>query len=151
MNVRYLACAIAIVAAVAPRAWSGESAADVRSLRPVPIEATTKAEPVRNLPDRAPYTRDFVQQPPLIPHKVDGYTITANFNKCMDCHSWSRARQSGATKVSLTHFRDRDGRELSNVSPRRYFCMQCHVPQMDAAPLVKNTFEPVEPLLQSGK
>ena len=39
-----------------------------------------------------------------------------------------------------------DGKTLSDVSPRRYFCLQCHVTQADAAPLVENTFEPVESL-----
>ena len=28
------------------------------------------------------------------------------------------------------------------MSPRRYFCNQCHVPQSDAKPLVGNTFKP---------
>ena len=91
---------------------------------------------------RAALPRDFVQQPPLIPHTIRGYMVTMNFNKCMDCHAWSRARETGATKVSLTHFRDRDGKELPNVAPRRYFCMQCHVPQTEAKPLVDNTFRP---------
>ena len=31
----------------------------------------------------------------------------------------------------------------ANVSARRYFCTQCHVPQADAQPLVENTFKPV--------
>jgi cytochrome c-type protein NapB len=52
------------------------------------------------MPDQAPIERDFVQQPPLIPHKVEGYEVTINFNKCMDCHAWSRYKESGATKVS---------------------------------------------------
>ncbi len=95
----------------------------------------------RPIPDQAPIERDYVQQPPLIPHKVEGYEVTINFNKCMDCHAWSRYKETGATKVSLTHFKDRDGGELSNISPRRYFCMQCHVPQTDAKPLVANTFQ----------
>lgn len=94
--------------------------------------------------DRAPIQRDYVQQPPLIPHTVQGYTITKNFNKCMDCHAWNRYKETGATKVSLTHFKTRDGQELSNISPRRYFCMQCHVPQTDAKPLVPNTFKPAD-------
>ena len=91
--------------------------------------------------DTKPYDRDFVQQPPLIPHTISGYAITRNFNKCMDCHAYSRARDSGATKVSVTHFRTREGEELDNISPRRYFCTQCHVPQTDAKPLVDNTFQ----------
>jgi cytochrome c-type protein NapB len=85
--------------------------------------------------------RDFVQQPPLIPHGTAGYQITKNFNKCMDCHAWQKAQASGATKVSVTHFRAREGQELDNVSPRRYFCTQCHVAQTDAKPLVENTFQ----------
>lgn len=91
--------------------------------------------------DHGPADRDFVQQPPLIPHTVQGYQITKNFNKCMDCHAWQKTKTSGATKVSVTHFRNREGQELDNVSPRRYFCTQCHVPQTDAKPLVDNTFQ----------
>jgi cytochrome c-type protein NapB len=85
--------------------------------------------------------RDFVQQPPLIPHTTTGYQITRNFNKCMDCHAWQKTQASGATKVSVTHFRTREGMELDNISPRRYFCTQCHVAQTDAKPLVENTFQ----------
>lgn len=85
--------------------------------------------------------RDFVQQPPLIPHNTANYQITKNYNKCMDCHSFQKSKDSGATKVSVTHFRNRDGQELDNISPRRYFCTQCHVPQTDAKPLVGNTFQ----------
>ena len=91
--------------------------------------------------DRAPLDRDFVQQPPLIPHTTAGYQITKNYNKCMDCHAWQKTKASGATKVSVTHFRTREGQELDNISPRRYFCTQCHVPQTDAKPLVDNTFQ----------
>jgi cytochrome c-type protein NapB len=85
--------------------------------------------------------RDFVQMPPLIPHTISGYQITKNFNKCMDCHAWQKTKESGATKISVTHFKTREGVELDSVSPRRYFCTQCHVPQSDAKPLVPNTYE----------
>lgn len=91
--------------------------------------------------DHGPADRDFVQQPPLVPHTIQGYQITANYNKCMDCHAWQKTKASGATKVSVTHFRTREGQELDNISPRRYFCTQCHVPQTDAKPLVDNTFQ----------
>ena len=43
---------------------------------------------------------------------------------------------------------DRDNNVLADVSPRRYFCTQCHVPQADAKPLVGNSFVDVEQLLQ---
>lgn len=91
--------------------------------------------------DHAVSDRDFVQQPPMIPHTTQGYQITKNFNKCMDCHAWQKTKESKATKVSVTHFRTREGQELDNISPRRYFCTQCHVPQTDAKPLVNNTFQ----------
>jgi cytochrome c-type protein NapB len=114
----------------------------VQSLRGADVSAPERtSENYRVRPDGPPIARDYVQQPPVIPHKVEGYEVSMNFNKCMDCHSWSRYQEFKATKVSLTHFKDRDGGELSNISPRRYFCLQCHVPQTDAKPLVENTFK----------
>ena len=48
-------------------------------------------------------------------------------------------RESQAPMVSITHFMDRDGQFLASVSPRRYFCTQCHVPQHDVKPPVATT------------
>ncbi len=93
--------------------------------------------------DEEPIARDYVQQPPLIPHKIKNYRINLKSNKCMSCHSWSNYREAGATKISQTHFESRDKNVLANVSARRYFCTQCHVPQVNAQPLVANKFEPV--------
>ena len=106
----------------------------------IDLKQSIGVAPARQERDRAPYDRDFVQQPPLVPHTINNYQITKNFNKCMDCHAFSKAKASGATRVSVTHFRTREGQELDNISPRRYFCTQCHVPQTDARPLVDNTF-----------
>ena len=136
-----------MLAIVQPRRSCGRRRAN-RQLRGRDVSAD-EVEPGRySVEKRRPADRPatIVQQPPLIPHKVDSYKITTNFNKCMDCHSWTRYREAGATKVSLTHFKDRDGKELSNISPRRYFCKQCHVPQTDAKPLVENTFKRAEGL-----
>ena len=99
--------------------------------------------------DKEPIARDYVQQPPLIPHKITNYRINLKSNKCMSCHSWSNYREANATKISQTHFESRDKHVLANVSARRYFCTQCHVPQVGAKPLVENAFEPVEAI--SGK
>ena len=107
----------------------------------IPINQDTAVGQFKQERDHKPSGRDFVQQPPLIPHTTQGYQITTNFNKCMDCHAWQKTQASRATKVSLTHFRNREGQELDNISPRRYFCTQCHVPQTDANPLVENTFQ----------
>ncbi len=86
-------------------------------------------------------SRQFVQQPPIIPHKIENYKITTKANKCLGCHSWGKAAETGATKISLTHYTDRDGKELSNVSARRYFCTQCHVPQKNAKEIVGNSYK----------
>lgn len=120
-------------------------AEEVKSLRgSTDIEAPSNAVEIKkNINDKGPITRDYVQQPPLIPHKIKGYKINLKFNKCLTCHSWANYKKSGATKVSLTHFSGRDGEARSNVSPRRYFCTQCHVPQADVKPLVENSFKSV--------
>lgn len=140
-----LCAALTAVGADAPAGEANPTT--VQSLRGRDVEAPD-ADPgnYRQERDRPPIPREYVQQPPLIPHVTEGYQITANFNKCMDCHSWTRYKETGATKVSLTHFKNREGQELSNISPRRYFCTQCHVPQTDARPLVGNSFKKAEGL-----
>jgi nitrate reductase (cytochrome), electron transfer subunit len=84
--------------------------------------------------------RNYPMQPPLIPHQIDNYQVDLRFNKCMDCHSRQRVSESGAPMVSITHFQDRDGNMLGEISARRYFCTGCHVVQTDAKLAVKNTF-----------
>ncbi|GAB0058501.1 Nitrate reductase (cytochrome), electron transfer subunit [Candidatus Magnetaquicoccaceae bacterium FCR-1] len=138
---------------VAVGAWSGVAMAqeggEVRSLRgAVPLEGADQApEMARWMPDSHGLPRNYLQQPPLIPHHIEGYKIDLRQNKCMTCHSWSKAKETHATKISLTHFRNRFGTELSDVSPQRYFCTQCHVPQKDAKPLVDNSFKPVDSVM----
>lgn len=141
-----IACTAAtVLLLVAPAAGAADPApVKVQSLRgSTPIDKTSEPDMIKMERDQPPIPRDFVQQPPLIPHTIRGYQITRNFNKCMDCHAWSKVKESGATKVSGTHFKDATGRELANVSPRRYFCTQCHVPQADVKPLVANTYRPL--------
>ena len=119
--------------------------AEVQSLRGDAVENDSNAPEVKPYyKDREPLARDYLQQPPLIPHKIDNYKVNVKHNKCLSCHSWKNYKRHNATKISQTHFESRDGAVLSNVSARRYFCTQCHVPQADAQPLVENTFQPVE-------
>lgn len=111
------------------------------------LDETRQADPFKPLPrDRRPYPSDYVYQPPLIPHSIRGYELSTNANKCLSCHSFKKAAESGATKISVTHYETREGQVLSDVSPRRYFCLQCHVVQSDAEALVGNDFTPVESL-----
>jgi len=134
--------AMAMSGAQLARAADETAPVKLQSLRGgTPVMQDNAPTAIKQERDHAPADRDFVQQPPLIPHTIAGYQITKNFNKCMDCHAWQKTRESGATKVSVTHFRTREGQELDNISPRRYFCTQCHVAQTDAKPLVGNTFQ----------
>ena len=111
------------------------------------INSESQKPDIKQLPeDRPPIQRNYFQQPPLIPHRIREYRITKNNNKCLSCHSWKNAAKMGATKISQTHFADRDGNAHSTVAARRYFCTQCHVPQVDAKPLVENEFKPVDDL-----
>lgn len=122
-----------------------------KSLRgDTPLTEEPHAPTLKDPPkDHAPEARNYLHQPPLIPHTIRDYNITRTHNKCMECHSWQRYREFGATKISMTHFRDRSGTDLANVSPLRYFCTQCHVPQTDTKPLVGNSFRPVEAIKPS--
>jgi cytochrome c-type protein NapB len=91
--------------------------------------------------------RAYPDQPPTIPHAIDGYQVDRNANRCLLCHSRANAETFQAPMVSVTHFLDRDGQVLAAVSPRRYFCTQCHVVQTDAKPLVPSTFRDVDELM----
>ena len=68
-------------------------------------------------------------------------------NKCLSCHARSRIGELQAPMISITHFTDRDGQFLASVSPRRYFCTQCHVPQHDVKAPVENEFVDIDTLL----
>ena len=119
----------------------------IDSLRSNDLSTEMPAEALKkNIDADVTFHRDFVQQPPLIPHDIRGYTVNKNVNSCLQCHSWKNASKWGATRISVTHFYDRDGKQRADVAPNRYFCLQCHVPQAKAEPLKKNDFEPVDSL-----
>lgn len=93
--------------------------------------------------------RAYPMQPPTIPHKIDNYQVDLNVNKCVSCHSRKQSQNSQAPMISVTHYMDREGNFLADVSPRRYFCKQCHVAQSESAPLVGNTFVDIDELLRA--
>lgn len=88
--------------------------------------------------------RNYPEQPPVVPHNIRDYQVDLRHNQCLTCHSREYAVEAGAPMVSVTHFMDRDKQVLAAVSPDRYFCTQCHVPQTDARPLVNNQFRTVD-------
>ena len=94
--------------------------------------------------------RSYPEQPPTIPHAIRGYQVDKNGNKCLSCHSRANSAKSQAPMISITHYMDRDGQALAAVSPRRYFCNQCHVPQKDVKPLVENQFRTIDQVLQDA-
>ena len=101
--------------------------------------------PLRNSAEKE--VRNYPEQPPVIPHSTEGYQIDINGNKCLSCHARARTGESQAPMVSITHFMDRDGQFLASVSPRRFFCTQCHVPQNMAKPPVDNDFVDIDSML----
>ncbi|GBU09841.1 cytochrome c-type protein NapB [Gammaproteobacteria bacterium] len=88
--------------------------------------------------------KNFRQQPPLIPHKVDKYQIDLKVNQCLRCHDWPYNTQFNAPKISETHFVDLNGKHTDKVSASRWFCHQCHVTQQNAPELVENEFRSTE-------
>src|SRR5215470_11281513 len=80
---------------------------------PTPLSDEGPAPPMtamRNTAERE--VRNYPEQPPVIPHSIDGYQIDLNSNKCLTCHARARTGESQAPMVSITHFMDRDGQLL---------------------------------------
>ncbi|QNS15791.1 nitrate reductase cytochrome c-type subunit [Mannheimia bovis] len=90
-----------------------------------------------NIPTTFPF------QPPLVPHSIRGLQVSKNVNHCLGCHAIEPSKTTGATRLPASHFMDRNGKVYENESPRRYFCLQCHVQQTDVNPIIQNKFESV--------
>jgi nitrate reductase (cytochrome), electron transfer subunit len=107
---------------------------------PQPMESV----PAKPLPkwnvDDVRKMRAYPDQPPVIPHSIEGYQLSVNTNRCLSCHKREFTEGSGAPMISVTHYITREGQMLADVSPRRYFCTACHVPQAETSPLVGNSF-----------
>ena len=116
---------------------------------PEPFTRDIPAPPMqRQITDDVRRRRNYPDQPPLIPHAIEGYALDLNANKCLSCHSRRFTEQTQAPMISVTHYQDRDGNFLGGVSPRRYSCLACHVPQTGANPLVENRFTDMDALAQ---
>ena len=129
---------LALLLLVVGNGVADESVKPIRG--PVPIPETNSSDSYRTEKHDRYIPRNHRWQPPVIPHHIKGYQITRNVNTCLACHSSAASAQTGARPVAESHYVDRDGRKLPNVSTRRYFCLQCHAPQYDAEPLIGNTF-----------
>jgi cytochrome c-type protein NapB len=117
--------------------------AEIEKLNPSPAMPNTVNDSVKQ-------GRNYPMQPPLIPHKTRDYQVDLNVNKCLSCHARKRTAESQATMISVTHYMDRDGNFLADISPRRYFCQQCHVTQKDLKKLpVENDFVDMDQVMNN--
>ena len=138
---------VAALIVVSSGAVAAETFSALRGSTPLNQEGTPPImTPELNTSVREP--RSYPEQPPVIPHAIEGYEITTNANKCLSCHARTRVHESQAPMVSITHFFDRDGQVLASISPRRYFCTECHVPQHNVRPPVENDFVDIDTLLK---
>lgn len=127
----------------------GIDADKVATLRQAPLDSQVEPNRIPKVMNKdVKQVRNYPMQPPVIPHTTRQYELNLNTNKCMSCHSRQRTEDSQAPMVSVTHFMDRDGNFLAEISPRRYFCNQCHVTQVDAKPLVENDFVDMHSLMK---
>ena len=91
-----------------------------------------------------PLGRAFENSPPLIPHDLTGMLpLEETNNSCLNCHMPEHAGAIGATALPKSHFFDIDtGKDLKgHLDGKRYFCMQCHVPQVNIPEAIRNTFK----------
>jgi len=140
----------------APPALSAESA--VHSLRGVDAQVADQAPEEKIQLGKRPGSqktipRTFDKQPPVIPHATENFDeITLEENQCLTCHSAEKYKEKKAPKIGDSHFRNQQtGEIMKEVSHARHNCVQCHVPQVDAPPLVENTFQGIPPQPQAAK
>jgi cytochrome c-type protein NapB len=121
--------------------------AGVKSMRGDDVAATDKADEAKAYVGKKPglqqkIARTFQEQPPLIPHAVDNFDeITLEENQCLTCHGEAKFKEKNAPKIGDSHFINPvTGQKVAGGSMARHNCVQCHVPQVDAKPLVDNTF-----------
>lgn len=121
--------------------------AGVKSMRGEDVAAADRPQAEKQYLGGRPGTtqkiaRTFSTQPPVIPHEVEKFSdVNLEENSCMDCHSAANYVKKQSPKISDSHFIDPvTGKKLAEGSAARWNCMQCHVPQVDAPPLVGNVF-----------
>jgi cytochrome c-type protein NapB len=133
-----------MIAAAALAVGVGLAAAqEVPSLRDLSdLEDSSVVPEMFQIDESGRKERAYRQQPPVIPHRVDKYEIDLKVNQCLRCHDWPYNVQEKAPKISETHYESREGKRLDFVAGTRWFCTQCHVPQVETQPLVENEFRP---------
>ncbi len=132
--------ALVLATALVPTLASAESAQSLRGKLALSEQKSPPRAPKLKL-DQDKFDRNFKTQPPLVPHKVAKYRVNLKANRCLKCHDKANYKEEESPMVGKSHYMDADGKEMKKINMGRYFCMQCHVPQADAKPLVANTFK----------
>jgi cytochrome c-type protein NapB len=141
-----IALLFAAFALVIPQAATAQQASSVQTLRGSDAADADRAPETRQQMGKEPgaqkrLARTFQGQPPLIPHStdnLDGFTLEDN--PCLSCHDTKNFKAANAPVIARSHLTMVDGRITGTTDMRRYNCTGCHVPQVDAPPLVANTF-----------
>jgi cytochrome c-type protein NapB len=141
LKISLLAALAVTVAACASTAVQLSSLRDT-SVPTIDAAPTEKAY-VGKRPGQTPLiVRNFEAQPPLIPHTVENYDISATENACWECHNSDDFKGKKMPMVGKSHLL---GPVVADVPPKldmqRWQCDSCHVPQVDAKPLVDNNFK----------
>jgi cytochrome c-type protein NapB len=142
-----------VIAKEPPNQAKSEITPEEIGIRQAPVEEEDTAPPAIIDPEYAPkpppgtskkYKRAYENAPPQIPHSTEGLLpITKENNACLGCHMPEVAKAVKATPIPPTHFINfRTGQKLNHLYQGRYNCTQCHAPQLDVQPVVKNTFKP---------
>jgi len=138
----------AVAACFAALAFAADGAKSIRGIdvaAPDPV-ADVKTYVGKRPGTQAPVVRTFSTQPPVIPHAVENFDeINLEGNQCLDCHGAANYEKKKAPKIGDSHFVDREGKKHEEASAGRHNCVACHVPQVDAPPLVENAFKGDEP------
>lgn len=133
--------ALSLVVGVFAGCAAMEGPADVKAMRATDTAAADPAFDAKAYVGKKPgaqekIARTFKEQPPLIPHAMPNFDeITLEDNQCMSCHGPDQYQKKQSPRVGDKHLTA--GKQLAM---NRYQCTMCHVPQVDAKPLVDNTF-----------
>ncbi len=141
--------ALAVIAGAFALGASGLFAQTQSGLRGgVPINEEGPAPrmaPTRNTLEKE--VRNYPEQPPVI-SACDRRLPDRSQRQQVPHLPCPRAPgESQAPMVSITHFMDREGQFLASISPRRFFCTQCHVPQQEVKAPVENDFVDIDTIL----